>query len=65
MFKKLFNTKEAHNLWKRVANVKKSPAARSIGALHKVAVTAGYLTSTVESSFLALANRLDTKITNA
>ena len=43
---------------KIVAKVKRFPAAKCIGAFYKVAVTAGYSTSTVESGFSALA-RID------
>ena len=43
---------------KIAANMKKFPAAKCIGALYKVAVTAGYSTSTVESNFSELA-RID------
>ena len=41
---------------KIVAKVKRFHSAKCIGALYKVAVTAGYSTNTVESGFSALAN---------
>ena len=43
------------SMQKIAAKVKKFPAAKCIGVLYKVAVTAGYSTSTVESALSALA----------